>query len=607
MAMRSWSGVVFCVWACILGGGGLVGCDDENKSTLPSLRMPGVMHVVEQCFVDGNLVPGSVCEAADIKTTKTLFAANMGNGTLSYIPFNDRRKTFKVVDISLSTPGVTSISVGERPQSLAGDALGALVVLTSSIHNDVSVVSTVGRREIAYQSLDRPPRLITYYAEEDAFYVIFLDGVLRRLSLTTDCIDEIGKLPATCEITKDNLTIEWSEVTTLDGIVASFVVHPQNPSLGYVSYSNRRYVTVLGFESDQGACLDGSTGYPCEIARLGAGFGCADGIDNNGNGLIDAQDPSCLYPWNREGADGAGWLCDDDINGGVDCGDGLDWGESGMVSSGRGALGIDPKGRWLYVLDPVDSQLIVIDLATGQTIDRSSDYPRHQVVGIPVSRVALDVVGDIRTSVVYNRGGQRVEAEMAVAYVSSSSGTVLEYLIHQTLTHTDQGVFVNSVSELALRPTDTNDNASYVGSVRCVGRICGEADVPRVVLRMRPAVAYFADAKVLSDINPATGEPHMVVYDTIIASETWRVAYEGTLERTTRSDGYFSADGVFRASGDFCLIGAKPGDHLSLLSHKGLRTDLEECADLARQRLEWRIAETWQDRLVLVPTGNEGD
>lgn len=686
-------------------------CEDENTSTLAALNMPGDMHVVERCLLNGRYeaLDETACNAQNGSYSRILFAANMGTGTLSYIDYSQKKSEFRAVDITRSVPGVTSIATGERPQSVTGDRLGAFVVLTSAVNNDLSVISVSDRREIGYQELDKSPRKIEYLEKEGGYYVFFLDGTVRRLDIAFDCGAGDGILTETCSLTKDKIRLSWQAGTKLDGSIRDFVSHPTEHK-GYVTFSDRRYVSVIAFDSSAGSCADGKQAYPCEIERLGAGFGCSDGIDNDGNGKIDAEDPSCFYPWSAEGtatdADsvGVGLLgigeCNDGIdndgNGFVDaldpgcvsandaseapgyqpmvlgtCGDGLDnngdgdadrddmvcawpvgdedaeavskaygvglcrdgldndrdgqidledlacygkngFGESALVSSGRGRVSIDPRGRWLYVLDPEDSQIIVIDLETGRTLDRSGWYPRNRVVGIPVSRLALDIVGDIREEEVYNKNGHKVTAENAVVYVSSSSGSVVEYLIHQKLTHAKNDVVRETVEELALRATDINDDSTYIGVVRCVGRICSASDLPEIGLRERPAIAYFSDVGVLSDTNPSTHKRHSVIYDTIMGSETWRIAYEGTLEREKRTDGHISETGVFRTNTDLCALGAQPGDHLVFTAEKNLRPG-SRCesyltnASGNKTRLEWKITDVRQNMVSVVPTGLNTD
>lgn len=697
---------------CLIGLLGVVAsCSDDNTSTLSALGMPGEMLVSAHCLISDRyeVMTETECKAAQGEYSQTLYVANMQTASLAYVPFYERSQEFKVIDTTQSVPGATSISVGERPHSLAGDDKGALVVIASTINNDISFVSQTENREVAWQSADKLPRKIIYRVPEAAYFVFFADGAIRKLTVGYDCGKGAGVLTPDCKLTKESLDIKWQEAGKLGGRLADYADDPAKPNIGYVSYSDRRYVSVIGFDDEAGACADKSSEYPCELRRIGAGFGCSDGIDNDGNGFIDALDPSCYYPWSAEGQSSAddiqvGWYgrgaCNDGIDNDGDglidaldpgcvssndaseeegfqpmtpgtCGDGYDndgdgdadrddikcrwptdnedaedasadadaeisgicrdaidndgdgltdaadlacygknWlSETDMMSAGRGQIDIDPQGRWLYVLDPTDSQLIVIDLATEKTIDRSGWFPRNRVVGIPVSRLALDVAADVRYEEIYKKNSHSVMAERAVAFVSSTSGTVTEYLIYQKLTHYKDGQAIESLGELAMRPSDSDDTESYIGTVRCIGRICSESDLPTVELRQRPAISYFASAQTLSSVDPETGKPNTVPYDAIIQSETWRIEYEGVLEQTERTDGSFDSDGKFRSVMDFCLLGARNGDRLIVKTSPAtaIKKNAACSEKFSGKNLEWKLTAAGPHELSVEPTGADGD
>lgn len=684
------------VCATLLGA-----CSDDNDSTLPAFDMPGALHTVEQCVIDDVIKPLSECTEKNIDPIRSILAANMGNGTLAYISVSSNDK-FKVLDITQSVPGVTSIAVGERPQSMASDTNGVLLLTTSSIHSNLSIVSVYELREIAYLELDKPARRITYQALDSAFYVYFLDGSVRRLTITFDCGQGENIFPTSCHLTKDDLTLTWEDVISLDGKVSDYIADPKGDR-GYVSYFDRAYISRIAYAESGGECLEGTT-YPCESLRIGAGFACSDGIDNDGDGQIDQADSLCFYPWSTEGEATAGFVgigaCNDnkdnDGDGLVDaldpgcistddaseedgyqaptlgtCADGIDndgdgfadredtsclwptdeetaddmtasrtagmcmdgidndadtlvddadnacYGRLGRSEGyetgiGRGEMGIDPEGRWLYVADMYDAQVIVIDLETNKTLDLSGRFPRQRIVGFPVSRVPMDVIGDVLHYDTYDKNNHRIHVDEALVYVTASSGSLFEFSVRKDFTHFDHDVEKEKVSVMTLRPADDDDDESYVGVVRCVGRLCGENDVPVVSLRQRLSVERFKNNDI-GFVNPDSGEYNKMVYDPIIASETWRVAYEGPLEKKEREDGYFSSEGVFRSySADFCALGVRQGDRLVITSRSNIDKTREECRPFAdnsstASRLEWVVSGVHPTYLEIEPTGVEGD
>ena len=691
------------ILAALLAAAAAFGCDDDNSSTLPAFDMPGAMHLVKQCVLNGEFIQTDACEAQNGVLSNMVFVSNSGDGTLAYVPF--KNLDFDVVDITLSVPGVTSIPVGERPQSLTSDDRGIFVLVTSSIQNNLSIVSAKDLREIAYQELDKPIRRIAYQSSDNAFYAFFLDGTIRRLTLSFNCGDGENVYKTSCSLQKDMLSLKWDYVSSLDGMISDYIADPR-ADRGYVSYANRRYISRIAFTESAGACLDGASKYPCEAARLGAGYACADGIDNNNDGFIDNEDPSCFYPWSTEGYSTGnqndatpGIAGKTECNDGLDnngnglfdaldpgcvssddaseddgyqpmklgtCADGIDndgdgfidredpsclWPtddessedrsaqrttglcmdsvdndgdtladtddhacygrlglhEGNVLANGRGQLGIDPPSRWLYVLNTEDSELIVIDLATEKTINLSGRFPRQRTIGVPVTRLAMDVVGDITSYTAYENGNDLVLVDDAVAYVSSSGGIVSEITIQKDFIHIEG----NNIKETVTLPTFTSEDddgdSAYVGVVRCVGRVCGDNDIPKISLRLRPAVNHVNATNTVSNIDPVTNLPFASTYDAILASETWRITYEGPLEKTEREDGFFSQDGLFRTtSADFCALGAREGDHLIITSNRNLNTSLPECQNLANETLEWTVSAVHPESLELMPTGKEG-
>ncbi len=680
-----------------------LGCEDDNDSTLPAFDMPGALHLVTQCIIDNTLVDVSQCEAKNIAKKEAVFVANTGDGTLAYVPFDGRE--FDVVDITLSVPGVTSLPVGERPQALASDSKGAILLVTSSIMNNLSIVSAYEHREVAFQELDKPARRIAYQASDDAFYVFFLDGTVRRVKVSYNCGYGSNVYKAGCMLNKDKLLLEWGYVTSLDGTISDYVADPRGDR-GYVSFSDRRYVSVIAYSASAGTCMDGSSSYPCESSRIGTGYACADGIDNNGDGTIDHEDPSCFYPWSTEGystgdpkdatAGIAGQTeCNDVIDNNGDglmdaldpncvssddaseepgyqpiqlgtCADGIDndgdgfidrddpsciwptdnetsddfanrrttglcmdgvdndgdtvadnldsgcYGRLGMqegstLSTGRGQLGIDPKSRWLYVVNPGDSELIIVDLETQKTIDLTGRFPRQRSIGVPISRLPMDVTGDVISYTSYSSGKQKVYVDDAVAYVSSTSGIVYEVAIQKVFKHYNDGKLVNEVPLMTLMTEDDDGDNAYIGVSRCVGRLCGDHDVVNVEIRKRPVVEYNKANNVIGTTSPESGLPYSSTYDGIMASETWRVTYEGPLEKTTREDGYFVKDGVFKTTSvEFCALGAREGDRLVITSKKGLNTSIPGCEALSKETLEWTITGVHPESLDVAPTGISG-
>ncbi|MFA5623771.1 MAG: hypothetical protein WC966_01775 [Bradymonadales bacterium] len=691
--MRAFSKIVLLLALVIAFGGFLLACEEENRGRLSNFRSPGAMHIQEHCIIDDKLVDLAQCEEKGIALERSLYVASLENGTIARTRFAE--KGFVVVDVDRAVPGVSSIVTGDRPQSMASDEFGALLLVISPIENDLSIIALEDNREIAFLRMDKTGRRIWFDKERKEFLVFYADGSLRSLRIGYDCGAGPGVYTIGCKLTKEKLDLQWKELAALDGSVKAIVKNPTKDII-YVSYADRRYVSVVALSESGGACLEG-TSYPCEESRIGVGFGCADGIDNDGDTLIDAADAKCFSPWSAEGIGGAGILGKTQCNDGIDnngdglfdafdpgcvgahdssedvglqqvvlgtcsdgidndgngytdrddpscayltddedgiakahesaCADGIDndadtlidtadpacygrmgWSElSEQKSAGRGELGIDPHGRWLYVVEQSSSQVIIVDLEKNSTVNLWGRFPRYDIVGVPSNMIPIAVMGNVEESTIYNAGDDRVVATNSVFYVSSSIGTVQKFLVHEHYEHFKNNESLSSFELFSPRPYDKDENGSYFGVIRCLDILCVKKDLPNISYRKRPAIGFFTDKLLLSDINPTSNKLHTVPTDFNILSETWRVSYEGSLESKHRNDGYFLAEGEFRSDNDFCLLGARPGDRFILTKRDGVRSG-QACAAFMdhTKALEWELDEVYVNGFTLKVIAQDG-
>lgn len=672
----------------------LCGCEDDNTGKLSNFSNPGTMLLQEHCVLDNKLAPVSECKARGESVSQSLYVSSLDNGTIGYAEFG--RDYFEVIDVDRAVPGVTSIATGDRPQSMASDALGALLLVTSPVQNDLSIISMEQKREFAYVSMDKPARRIWFDAQRGVFLLFMADGSLRSLKADYDCGAGKNIYTIGCNLSKDKLTLTWQELGKLEGKISAMIKDPVKDMV-YVSFADKRYISALALSADAGACLAG-TQYPCESARIGADFACSDGLDNDADGKVDSADAKCFAPWSAEGAQSAGILgfsqcndgidnnndsvfdafdpgcvasndaseeaglqelalgtcadnIDNDANGFTDrddpacrygtdnedgssllqaasqCSDGQDndadtlidtadpgcygrmgWSEAtDLKNVGLGELGIDLKGRWLYVVDQSQSQIVLIDLKSTQVVNLWGRYPRNTGIGLPVNQIPLAVLGNTEESVIFDQGPDHVLATYDVIYVSSSIGTVQKFIINEHYEHLRDSQSLNTLSMFSPRAFDKNNNGSYFGVIRCLGMMCPERDLPEISYRKRPAIAFFSDKRTLSMTNPTTNLPHQVNTDFNIYSETWRFTYEGALESKVRNDGYFPRDGEFRSNNDFCFLGAREGDHLLITKRDGVLSG-SACAEFRdnTKALEWEITEVFATGFTLKPIAQDG-
>jgi hypothetical protein len=339
---------------------------------------------------------------------------------------------------------------------------------------------------------------------------------------------------------------------------------------------------------------------------------CGDGLDNDGDGLVDLDDPGCSSLDDRSEDLDASACSDGQDNDGdglldladPDCyGSGGDT-ESAVARLGLGPMGIDPQGRWLYVIDPAESALLVIDLVEGRLLDAGSLDPFTRSPGIGVARLPMAVVGDVRESTLYSANGVTVERDEAVAYVTSSAGAVYWLSIHQSFRRYVDGFLAESVELPTLRLADgAGEYQASASDGICTNAICAVSDRPVVAVRQRATVMIGSAGELQTSVE---GQAQRVPADEILRDETWRLSYEGVLTGGKRSDGVFDPvhPGVLSSRVDFCNIGAREGDLLVLNERPDVSLDTS-CAALSLGRLEYRVAHVRPNQLVLEATGKE--
>lgn len=175
----------------------------------------------------------------------------------------------------------------------------------------------------------------------------------------------------------------------------------------YVSAESVPYLTRVSLNDDE--C---PTSSPCKIPLTHT---CNDGIDNDGNGLIDAEDPSCYAPWMEEGetfqdaecADGE----DNDGDGLIDAQDpkclwrnyGAEDGSDNSCSDG-----IDNDGDGLIDDDdPKCADGSEFPDGSGFTPPEEIDVPRYESTPVYPGPIAVSQEGDI--VIVGENGGNRAE------------------------------------------------------------------------------------------------------------------------------------------------------------------------------------------------------
>jgi DNA-binding beta-propeller fold protein YncE len=380
----------------------------------------------------------------------------------------------RLVDLDPSVPGVTHIKVGRSPVDVAAgqgttayavnqaDASVSVINLTVLKALDTPIIFDEAPKEVVVTpppadadgtgtlavALSNPSRLWLHDELDCAFPETDADGfVTDRANALADA--GCDSVPTQA----DGQTID------LAGSVSDMVVGPQGERI-YVVYSDANFASVIALDETaladfEDGCIDGGQA-PCEAARIGLTFDCSNGVDDDGDGLVDRVDPQCFGPRGAESPDGIGrdplGACsngmDDDEDGLVDredpdclvsgadseetpivedvtlaCMDERDndgdgaidypadpacYGDVGRTEKEAPALGfasasIDQYGNFLYVADRTNGQVLVVDATRLDLIDAfdaggrdRSPFSNRVGIGVPASPMAVEARVDER-------------------------------------------------------------------------------------------------------------------------------------------------------------------------------------------------------------------
>ena len=355
---------------------------------------------------------------------------------VSLLALNRRLPT--LVDLELSTPGVTHIPVGAHPVSIATSPDGAVAYSANQLGKSLSVLNVFALaalpEEIPLPGAPSVVRVSRSSAEIVVGVPALDDGsgsaLLTRQGVSCEIPAALPAKPNTLDPSQGCTGQEPDAPITrvlLPGTLRDLELDPLGEH-AFALYSDRAYLSVVALGESEEACLDGGMA-PCEIARIGLTYECSDGVDNDGDGLTDQEDGQCFGPLHAESAGGIGQYpagacgngLDDDGDGLIDrfdpdcldsaqaseassgaltepaaCSNGLDddgdgaidaldadcYGPRGRSESTTLALGfeqlaIDEHGVFLYVSQAEGKQVLIVDLGARALIDapRSASTP----------------------------------------------------------------------------------------------------------------------------------------------------------------------------------------------------------------------------------------
>lgn len=369
-ARRIVSGALLC--AAVLA---LAACSDPEAPALSSLRAPMRVTTIHACSTLSGESPHRVavedsrCSSRDA-IVNVSYVTNKLSESVAVIDLDGDIP--EVVDVRADIPGVTHIQVGRGPTEIVSTHDGNFLFVYNEIDRDISVVFAASRAEVARIPLGEALTSMLYTFKtndeggvtDEAIWLLLPErGELRKLTWEATCADNAFVADCGPDIAAQ---IETAFSFGAEAYPRFATLHPDQQSL-FVTFSDRGHMEeiLLGDTAEGRTCLSGSA--PCVARQFGLTTGCADGIDNDGDGLVDAQDPQCLSLNSSEDGQGVTRAIFSACNDGVDNdGDGrTDADDPGCIFSGdqseQGAVklpacsdGIDNDGDGL--VDAADGE-----------------------------------------------------------------------------------------------------------------------------------------------------------------------------------------------------------------------------------------------------------
>lgn len=374
-------------------------------------------------------------------------------------------RTFPVlVDIDLTTPGLTHIAVGDHPVAAATSPGGEVAYTANQIGRTISVVNLWAFAEVTERQgesilpnsieLDGAPISVATRRSNGDIVVGLTrpSAIFVRPGVTCAPPAAVAEgesifpgdiVDATQGCEGIEVAEEEQVMLPLDGQLKDMVLTPDGDFV-WAIYRDRNWASLIALDEQargEDACIGGGVA-PCEIKRVGLTYGCADGIDNDGDGFTDQQDPQCYGPLGAESPDGIGRLptgacangIDDDGDGladrddpdclipsqeseeaasdldvVADCGDGGDNDNDGLIDAldpdcygtkgrteqsadigGYLNIAIDERGLFVTITQSSDKQVLVIDAAARALIDApratATPDPFAEQLGVVVAR-----------------------------------------------------------------------------------------------------------------------------------------------------------------------------------------------------------------------------
>lgn len=386
--------------------------------------------------------------------------ANAGSDKLAVADMG--RRNPRLVDLDPSIPSATHLSVGDNPVDVESSADGTAAYTLSSIDNTLTVVD-LWTLEVTERSISPPGTvrsIATGPGPGPGGHLIAATDEPRQLWIRegVHCDPPDGEDPGCSNFDAESTGLKLPDQP------AEMKVGPAGNRV-YVVYQSRPFMSVFALPDGESleerglSCRGSRSSPPCEVRRVGLTYGCSDGVDSDGDGRADQNDPQCWGPRDSESPDGIGrtptTACNDGVDndgdGAVDrqdpecqsasddserepldeetefpCSNGVDddgdgatdypeddscYGptgrnESTLETTGFESVAVDRTGTFVYVVDRARSQLLIVDARRLELIDAAASQepsaaPFTDRVGVPVGNRPAAATGRVARDVLW--------------------------------------------------------------------------------------------------------------------------------------------------------------------------------------------------------------
>jgi hypothetical protein len=444
--------------------GGSFGCRDQQTGSSASLEGPLAFDVAERdtCGESASILrsfrDGVPCRIGLVSNAES---NSLAVADMQLVAGDDRLPLPRVFDYDPATPGVNHMEVGGQPVDVAASPAGDAAYVVNAADADLSVVDLwqLAPLDARLQPEGQPTGVTTFDAGS---------GPSDRptLAVSTRGPDTLWFHPGvTCDPdTGCQGTDADGSSRPAPGTITDMSVAPGGDRL-YTVYREHGWASIWALPTDESLqdrglqCRDGAQSAPCEVDRIGLRWGCSDGLDNDGDGLVDQEDPQCYGPKGAESPDGVGrpetTVCTDGMDNDGDgltdredpdcqlpggtseseptvpdapdpaCDDGVDNDDDGLTDAndpdcygnagrterspnlgGFDSVSAGPMGEFLYASARGDDEVMIVDAQTMDLVDAGRvEQPPNSVpddaVGVAVGSQPGDLDAAVRRQVVW--------------------------------------------------------------------------------------------------------------------------------------------------------------------------------------------------------------